>query len=100
LTNTFLPAWGDSTLIGGVVPGSFTALTNGMEFRQAFGSTSVVARLTSPHLGVTNVVHYEVMDWGGATPIQTGVRALSDSSEHFYGFGEKFFDFDHAGKKT
>jgi len=104
LTNTFLPGRatvnGVSQVIGGVVPGSFVPLGNGIEFRQVFGATSVVVRLTSPHLGVAGVVHYEVVDWGGPAPTATSIGAVSDAGEHFYGFGEKFNSFDQAGKKT
>lgn len=99
VTNTYLPALatiaGNSYLIGQVLYSTQTV--DGIELRQALLATSVVARLSFPHPGV---VRYEVMDWGGLTPSATTLMGASDAGEHFYGFGEKFNDFDHAGKKT
>ncbi|MCG3149305.1 MAG: hypothetical protein PCFJNLEI_02765 [Verrucomicrobiae bacterium] len=104
LTNTFLPGsatvGGVSYRLGGYVPGSFVPLFNGIQFRQTFGATSVVVRLTSPHLGVAGVVHYEVVDWAGPAPTATAIGGPSDAGEHFYGLGEKFNTFNQAGKKT
>lgn len=81
--------------IGAVL--SSTPITGGVEVRQAFGSTSIVAQLTFPYDGV---MRYEVVHWGGQVINETAVTALSDAGEHFYGFGEKFNEFDQAGKKT
>ncbi len=99
LTNTFMPAMatfaGNSYLIGQVL--SSTPLGDGLEVRQTLLSTSIVTRLTVPHLGV---VRYEVIDWGGLSPNGAIVMGAAEASEHFYGFGEKFNDLDYAGKKT
>lgn len=86
---------GNSYLVGRVI--SSTTLGNGFQLVQALATTSVVAQLTFPYDGV---MRYAVTDWGGLSPSATVVTAPSDSSEHFYGFGEKFNDFDQAGKKT
>lgn len=86
---------GNSYNIGRVI--ASIAITGGLELRQALGATSVVARLTFPHDGV---MRYEVVDWGGLTPTEASVTGASDANEHFYGFGQKFNEFDQAGKKT
>ena len=81
--------------IGAVL--SSSNLVNGLQVRQVFGTTSIVAQLTFPYDGV---MRYEVVNWGGQVITETAVTAASDASEHFYGFGEKFNEFDQAGKKT
>ncbi len=86
---------GESHNIGRVV--SATPLGNGLELVQQLSTTTIVARLTFPTDGV---LQYEVVDWGGLPVDATVVTAPSDASEHFYGFGEKFNDFDQAGRKV
>jgi len=72
-----------------------TAVNHGLEVVQQLSTTSVVARLTFVAEGV---MRYEVVDWGGLPVEETAVAAASNPGEHFYGFGEKFNQFDQAGK--
>lgn len=98
-TDTFLPSWalvnGNSFILGPATVVSNT--TDSLVVRQSFGFTNVVAKLSFPY---DHVFRYEVLDWGGATPKSTYIAALSPTSEHFYGLGEKFNSFDQAGKRT
>src|SRR2546421_4114050 len=64
-----------------------TAIAAGLELQQDLGGKTVKTRLTFPHEGI---MRYEVADWNGMTPSATSITAAADSSEHFYGFGEKF----------
>ncbi len=73
------------------------AIAEGLELRQRLAGTSVVARLT---FAADAVARYAVVDWGGLAVSETELVAPSDSSEHFYGFGEKFNDFDQAGRRV
>jgi alpha-D-xyloside xylohydrolase len=59
--------------------------------------TTITAQLTFTTDGV---MHYEVTNWNGLSPTETDISAASDSSEHFYGFGEKFNSFDQSGNKV
>ncbi len=70
-------------------------LTNGVEVTQRFAATSITARLT---VLADGVFRYEVSHWGSQPVTQTILSGLSDGSERFYGFGEKFNDFDQAGR--
>jgi len=72
-----------------------TAVNHGLEVVQQLSTMSVVARLTFVAEGV---MRYEVVDWGGLPVEETAVAAASNPDEHFYGFGEKFNQFDQAGK--
>ena len=76
---------------------SSTAAGNGLEVVQQVSTTNVLARLTFVAEGV---MRYEVVNWGGLAVETTAVAAASDANEHFYGFGEKFNDFDQAGKRV
>jgi alpha-D-xyloside xylohydrolase len=80
----------------GAVTSSKT-LTIGLELKQKLGNILITSRLTFPHEGV---MRFEVVDWGGITPVATAIAAPSDSHEHFYGFGEKFDAFDQVGKSV
>ena len=62
-----------------------------------FGGGGVKYGLTFPHAGV---MRYEIVDWGVITPIAVAIAAPSDVQEHFYGYGEKFNDFDQSGKRV
>jgi alpha-D-xyloside xylohydrolase len=74
---------------------SSTAISNGLELVQQFSTTSVVSHLTF----LTNgVMRYEVINWGSLPIDCVWLTAASDSTEHFYGLGEKFNQFDQAGK--
>lgn len=84
-----------SLAIGAVVASK--ALANGLELTQKVNSNLVTTRLTFPNEGV---MRYEVVNWGGVTPLATAIASPSDAQEHFYGFGEKFDDFDQAGKNV
>ncbi len=86
---------GNSISGGGVI--STSPLSNGVQFVQAFGSTSIIAQITFPYDGV---MHYEVVDWGAQALTSTSITVPSDASEHFYGFGEKFNVLDQAGNKV
>lgn len=74
---------------------SATPFGNGLEMIQQLSNTGIVARLTFLAEGV---MRYEVVDWRGLPVEETAVEAASDASEHFYGLGEKFNQFDQAGK--
>ncbi|MEY2537204.1 MAG: alpha-D-xyloside xylohydrolase [Verrucomicrobiota bacterium] len=76
---------------------SVTNIANGIQLTQAMAGTSVTAQLTFASDGV---MHYEVTNWNGLSPTETDISAASDSTEHFYGFGEKFNSFDQAGNKV
>jgi len=82
-----------NAITGGAVLAT-SPLTNGIQYTEAFGSTSIVAQITFPYPGV---MHYEVVDWGAQVLTSTAITAPSDSSEHFYGFGEKFDALDQSG---
>jgi alpha-D-xyloside xylohydrolase len=81
--------------IGGI-QGS-TAIANGLELKQRLGAAVITTRLTFSH---DRVLRFEVVDWGGVGPLATAFACTSDGHEHFYGFGEKFDSFDHAGKNV
>lgn len=81
--------------IGAVL--SSTPIAGGLQVRQTFGATSIVAQLTFPYEGV---MRYEVVNWGAQIINETAITAASDVNEHFYGFGEKFNVFDQAGQKV
>ena len=83
-----------SFLLGGVTGSS--AIPNGLEVKQHAGNKTITAHLTLAHDGV---LRYEITDWGGITPLATAIAARSDGDEHFYGFGERFNQFDQAGKR-
>jgi alpha-D-xyloside xylohydrolase len=83
---------GVARTVGRVV--ASTPLANGLELTQDVGGTNVTARLTFP---VAGVMRYEVVSWNGLEPDQVSVAAVADSTEHFYGFGEKFNALDQSG---
>ena len=74
---------------------SSTTLSNGLELVQQLSSTSVVSHLTFVADGV---MRYEVVNWGFLPVDSAWMTAASDAGEHFYGFGEKFNQFDQAGR--
>ena len=74
-----------------------TTVNHGLEVVQQLSTTSVLARLTFTAEGV---MRYEVTDWHGLPVEATVIAATSDAGEHFYGFGEKFNQFDQAGKRV
>jgi alpha-D-xyloside xylohydrolase len=76
---------------------SVTNITNGLQLTQSLAGTTITTQLTFTSDGV---MHYEVVDWNGLAPTETDISAASDSSEHFYGFGEKFNALDQAGNKV
>jgi alpha-D-xyloside xylohydrolase len=82
-----------SSVFGRVI--SSKQVGNGLELQQALGTAQITSQLTFIHDGV---LRYEVVDWGGASPVNTAVASPSDHDEHFYGFGEKFDALDQAGK--
>jgi alpha-D-xyloside xylohydrolase len=82
-----------SSVLGRVI--SSKQLGNGLELQQALGTAQITSQLTFIHDGV---LRYEVVDWGGASPVNTAVASPSNNDEHFYGFGEKFDALDQAGK--
>jgi alpha-D-xyloside xylohydrolase len=87
-------------LSGGTLGASIVAATEvpeGIDLELRFGSKSAKATVRARADGVVRV---EVIDWGGDTPSATTVAARTDTSEHFYGFGEKFDAVDQAGRKV
>ncbi len=99
VTLTFPPgsvnSGGNNYQIGPVL--SSTPLSNGVQVVQSLGPTSIVVQVTFPYPGV---MHYEVVNWGGLPLTATCLTVPSPSSEHFYGFGEKFDALDQAGNKV
>jgi alpha-D-xyloside xylohydrolase len=83
---------GSSFNIGRVITSA--PVPNGLELTQAVGANTLKSRLSFPSDGV---LRYEVTDWNGLAPSEVSIIGASDSSEHFYGFGEKFNAFDQAG---
>src|SRR5215470_18072797 len=73
---------------------SSKTIANGLEFVQRLGTTQITARITFPH---ESVMRYEVTNWSGIQPLATALAASSNSSEHFYGLGEKFNSLDQSG---
>jgi len=69
---------------------------DGLELQQLLGGETITAQFYFAHDGV---LRYEVTNWGNATPTSTSVLAASPDDEHFYGFGEKFNNFDQAGRR-
>jgi alpha-D-xyloside xylohydrolase len=89
---------GGPLLFGRVL--SSTPLANGkpgLAIRQAVGTSQIDAQLTFPHDGV---LRYEVVGWGGLTPLQTAIAGPATAQEHFLGFGEKFNALDQAGHRV
>jgi alpha-D-xyloside xylohydrolase len=76
---------------------SSNVLPDGLQLTQKLGDATIASRFTNPHEGV---IRYEVVDWGGVSPIATAIASVSDPTEHFYGFGEKFNALDQAGKSV
>jgi alpha-D-xyloside xylohydrolase len=74
-----------------------TPLANGLELKQRVGAGTVTTRLTFPQ---DRVLRFEVTDWSGVTPLATAFASPSDGHEHFYGFGEKFNNFDQSGRSV
>lgn len=74
---------------------SASVISNGLQLVQQLSTTSIVAQLTFTAGGV---MHYEVVNWGALPVNSVSIQAASDASEHFYGFGEKFNQFDQSGK--
>jgi alpha-D-xyloside xylohydrolase len=79
--------------IGAVVASE--TVGNGLTLQQKLGTGQVTTRLSFPHDGV---LRYEVTDWQGHARTATAVASPSGAGEHFYGFGEKFINFDQAGR--
>jgi alpha-D-xyloside xylohydrolase len=84
---------GENHLLGAVL--SSITISNGLELVQRCSTTSIVSRLTFLADGV---MRYEVVNWGGLPVDETILTAASDVSEHFFGLGEKFNEFDQSGK--
>jgi alpha-D-xyloside xylohydrolase len=76
---------------------SVTNIANGLQLTQSLAGTNITAQLTFTSDGV---MHYEVTNWNGLSPTETDVTVGSDSTEHFYGFGEKFNALDQSGNKV
>ncbi len=99
LSTTLAPpgayAGGKMRYVGGVV--SSTPSGGGLDLVQNLGAGTIQSRLS---FAADGVLRYEVTDWGGATPAETMLRAASPADEHFYGFGEKFNNFDQAGRRV
>jgi alpha-D-xyloside xylohydrolase len=76
---------------------SVTSIANGLQLVQSLAGTTVTTQLTFTSDGV---MHYEVTNWNGLSPTQTNITAASSSTEHFFGFGEKFNSVDQTGNKV
>ena len=76
---------------------SSTPIANGLQVTQSLANATITAQLIFPSDGV---MRYEVTDWGGLSPSEADITAASGSSEHFFGFGEKFNTFDQSGNKV
>lgn len=72
---------------------SSSSIASGIQLVQKIGYTTVGAKLSFLQSGV---VRYEITDWNGQSPSEFTMTAASDSSEHFYGLGEKFNAFDQS----
>ncbi len=109
-TTTIAPATvkiGDRFYAIGQVTGSMS-IPNGLQLTQTLGNQTITSQLTFTSDGVNaadGVLRYEVtnwnaQNWNNTLPTETDFSAGSDTSEHFYGFGEKFNSFDQAGNKV
>ncbi len=76
---------------------SATTIANGMQFVQSLAGSTVTTQLTIPSPGV---VRYQVTNWNGLEPTETEFTAGSGTTEHFFGFGEKFDSVDQTGNKV
>jgi len=81
--------------LGGVL--SSHAVPGGVEMSQPLSSGVITSRLT---LAEEGVFRYEIIHFGGLSIEQTVVSSPSDSSEHFFGLGEKFNSVDQAGRNS
>lgn len=68
--------------IGGIL--SSKNLTIGLELKQQLGKATITSRLTFPN---ENVVRYEVIDWGGITPVATATTSSTVGIWHLDFFG-------------
>jgi alpha-D-xyloside xylohydrolase len=90
----------DIQLAGQTVPlgrviGTPRKTATSLEVDQDLGGAKATVRITFPAEGV---MRYEVIDWGGPTPKTASIAALSNDSEYFFGFGERFNKLDQAGR--
>lgn len=77
---------------------SSTTIANGLQLVQSFAGVTATTQLTFTADGVLN---YQVPAWPtGIVPSQTVFTAGSPSTEHFFGFGEKFDSVDQTGDKV
>jgi len=67
-----------------------------LEIDQDLGGAKATTRVTFPADGV---MRFEVTAWGGPTPQSATISAKSDSSESFFGFGERFNSLDQTGRR-
>jgi alpha-glucosidase (family GH31 glycosyl hydrolase) len=67
----------------------------GLELTYKLDATEITALLSFPSDGV---MRYEVTDWNGLVAKETSLTVLSDVTEQFYGFGEKFNALNQSGK--
>jgi alpha-D-xyloside xylohydrolase len=86
---------GIKTVQIGAVIGAPRTTANSVEVDQDLDGGQATARLTFPAEGV---MRYEVISWGGPTPISATISAKSDINEHFFGFGERFNSIDQTGR--
>lgn len=74
-----------------------TPIAGGLELTQRLAGTSVTTQL---RFAADGTLTYEVTNWNGLAPTETRLVAASDSSEHFFGLGEKFNAFDQTGNRV
>jgi alpha-D-xyloside xylohydrolase len=76
---------------------SSASIVDGLELRQRVGQSEIGTRLT---FAAEGVLRFEVVDWNGLIPERAAISGASDSSEHFFGLGERFDSLDQATKKV
>ena len=79
----------------GPVIGTPLRTATSLEVEQQLGGVMATTRITFLAEGV---MRFEVRDWGGPTPKSASITGLSEKSEHFIGFGERFNKLDQAGR--
>jgi len=85
---------GGRTFTLGPVTGART-LANGLEVTYDLNATTVTAQITFPAEGV---MRYEVVNWNGLVAQEVALSGISNATEHFFGFGEKFDALDQSGR--
>lgn len=98
VTQYYTPAVkiGGVTYTVGATLSSFP-IAGGYQLSQELNGGVITSRLT---VAATGVLRYEIIHFGNMAVQETLITSPSDSSEHFFGLGEKFNSVDQAGKNT